>query len=460
MSVELVICTIISKNYLPYARVLADSFREHNRGDVYVLLVDKVDGCFDPAKENFKLIELDALRPLIPDFDKFCFQYTILELNTAAKPYFLEYLFDKYGMKKLVYFDPDILITGNLRELSSLLDTHSMVLTPHLTAPIEDSSKPSEIDIIKAGTYNLGFIALSNKKNSRDHLKWWQKRLHSHCIVAIADGYFVDQKWMDLVPGFYDDVFILREPGYNTAYWNYHCREVTTESGKILVNGKPSYFFHFSGFDPENLEPISKHQNRFTLKDIPAIRPLFELYRDKVLAAGWSTTKGWPYFYDRFDNGVKIPSLARRLILEMGENAAKFGNPFNAGENSFYDWLNAPIDDNQPVLTRYLYELCVRTGHLKAHFPDPRQADRKRYLVWVLMDGKNDFKIDDAFTAGIKVGRYDVGPVPVGQSGNCFVAGLLRLGGLALNPLARRSATVQRWADKLNEAVVNLFKNP
>src|SRR3989304_9994908 len=136
----------------------------------------------------------------------------------------------------------------------------------------------------------------------------------------------------------------------------------------------------------------------------------------------------------------------------MGENPAKFGNPFNAGENIFYDWLNAPIDDNQPVLTRYLYELCVRTGHLKAHFPDPRQADRKRYLVWVLMDGKNDFKIDDAFTAGIKVGRYDVGPVPVGQSGNCFVFPIARLGGPGLRECLSGCPSVQSSADKLNEA--------
>ncbi len=47
----------------------------------------------------------------------FCFQYNVLELNTAAKPYFLSYLLDKTGCQKLVYLDPDILVLHQLDEL-------------------------------------------------------------------------------------------------------------------------------------------------------------------------------------------------------------------------------------------------------------------------------------------------------------------------------------------------------
>lgn len=346
---DLSICTIISKNYLPYARVLTESFLKHNKGEVFVLLVDRVEGYFKPEDEKFKLIEMEEIRDMVPEFDKFCFQYTILELNTAIKPYFLEYLFKKHNMKKLIYFDPDILITDNLGEISRFLDKYSIVLTPHLTAPIEDDYKPGEIEILQAGSFNLGFIALSNTETTAAHLKWWQKRLHNHCVVAIERGLFVDQKWMDLVPGFYDDVFILREPGYNVAYWNYHCRNVRVEGDKFYVNEKPSYFFHFSGFDPENIAPISKHQNRYKIKDLENMRPIFEFYRDKVLANGWSKTKKWPYFYGYFDNGVKISSVARRLFLELVDKSKEFGNPFTTeGHNSFFNWLKK-IDDKKAI---------------------------------------------------------------------------------------------------------------
>ncbi|MEK6758635.1 MAG: hypothetical protein AABY51_02590 [Deltaproteobacteria bacterium] len=350
---DLSICAVISKNYLPYARVLTESFLRYNEGEVYVLLVDKVDGYFKPEDEKFQLVELEDLRGLIPDLEKLCFQYTILELSTAAKPFILDYLFKKYGMKKLVYFDTDILVTGRLDELSRLLDNHSIVITPHLTAPIEDGFVPGEQEILQAGTYNLGFIAVSDTENTRAHLKWWQDRLYERCIVAIEKGLFVDQKWIDLVPGFYDDVLILREPGYNIAYWNFHCRLVSTDGDRFSVNGRPAYFFHFSGFDPENPGPISKHQNRFTLDNLKSVRPIMEFYRDRVLEKGWRQTKNWPYFYGHFDNGAKIPDLARRLYLEMGGAATMFGNPFEASsKNSFFGWLHAAVDEGLSAMTR------------------------------------------------------------------------------------------------------------
>ena len=121
-----------------------------------MLLVDRIDGHFEPQSETFHLTTIDALD--IPDLSRFCFQYTILELNTAVKPYFLSHLLDTYGLKKLIYFDPDIVITENLSELSRLLDQHSIILTPHLTAQIADDYKPSELDILLAGSYNLGFL--------------------------------------------------------------------------------------------------------------------------------------------------------------------------------------------------------------------------------------------------------------------------------------------------------------
>ncbi len=447
------ICTIISKNYLPYARVLAESFLKYNEGEVYVLLVDRVDGYFNPEDEKFKLVELEELRGLVPDLDKFCFQYTILELNTAAKPYFLEYLFKKYGMKKLVYFDPDILVTGRLDEMNRLLDNHSMVLTPHLTAPLDDGFVPGEQEILQAGTYNLGFIALSDTENTRAHIKWWQGRLYERCIVAIEKGLFVDQKWMDLVPGFYDDVFILREPGYNTAYWNYHCRTISAEGDRFSVNGRPAYFFHFSGFNPEKIGPISKHQNRFTLDNLKGVRPVMELYRDRVLANGWGQTKKWPYFYGYFDNGVRIPALARRLYLEMGAKAGSFGNPFEtAGKESFYVWLNSPYSVGSGCLTRLHHAIYQRRADLQAAFPDVAGMHRGLFISWLLTIGKNEYALDE---------RLLEGPIAeAGKEGFSFQrqAGRLlkvsaSLAGKALLPVIKRSPAAHEIVDKVYERI-------
>lgn len=394
---NLAICTIISKNYLPYARVVAESFLQHNKGEVYVLLVDKVDGYFNPSEEKFTLIELNELKDNIPDFEKFCFKYNILELNTAVKPYFLEFLFKKFSPEKLAYFDPDIMITAGLEQVSSILDKYSFVLTPHLTAPIEDEFKPGELEILQAGTYNLGFIALSRNEKVDSFVCWWQRRLQNQCVMAFEKGLFVDQKWVDLLPGFFDDVFILREPGYNVAYWNYHCRDVRKDGDKVLVNGKPSYFFHFSGFDPENIAPISKHQNRFRLDELKGMLPLFEKYRDLVLEKGWNQTKSWPYAYDKFDNGAKIPPFARRLYLDMGEKAKRFGNPFEAGhKGSYFNWLNKPANKGERAITKLLYSIYQSRPDIQRAFPDIFGRNRGSFLAWALIICKKDYGLDDS----------------------------------------------------------------
>ncbi len=396
---DLTICTIVSKNYLPYARVLAESFLEHNDGEVFVLLVDRVDNYFDPSKEKFTLLEVEELRDIIPEFDSFCFKYTILELNTAVKPYLLEYLLKKHGMKKLIYFDPDIMVTESLDELSGHLDNNSMVLTPHITSPIEDEFKPGEVELLQAGTYNLGFIGLSNTDNSIEHLKWWQKRLFDGCVVAIEKGLFVDQKWMDLVPGLYGDVCILREPGYNIAYWNYHCRDVSFDDGKFTVNEKPVYFFHFSGFNPANIEVVSKHQNRFILKTIEGMRPAFELYRDRVYSHGWEEIKGWPYFFDRFDNGVKIPPFLRRVYLDREFGVVRYDNPFDTGaEKSFFKWLNEPVKKRVPEITRILFIIYSVRPELKSAFRDIFRTDKERFHIWLVSYSK-ELQLDCEFLA-------------------------------------------------------------
>ena len=51
-------------------------------------------------------------------------------------------------------------------------------------------------------------------------LRWWRERLRDHCRLDTAHGMFYDQRWLDLVPGLFGDVGVLRDPAYDTAWWN------------------------------------------------------------------------------------------------------------------------------------------------------------------------------------------------------------------------------------------------
>jgi len=403
---ELAGCTIVAKNYLPYARVLAQSFQEHNPGcPFFVLVVDRVEGRFDPAKEAFLTLEAHSLD--IPNSSVLFTKYSVIEASTAVKPYFLQYLFTRHDIERVIYLDPDILVTDSLAPISQLLEQNSFVLTPHLTTPINDRHKPGEFTILQAGAYNLGFIGMRRGVVADRMLAWWQARLYDQCFMAPERGMCVDQKWVDLVPGLFGSTFVLRDAGYNVAYWNLHERRVQGAGDhRYTVNAEPLRFFHFSGIDPENLDPISKHQTRFRLRDLGETKALFERYRDMILRAGWAQTKRWPYTYNSLANGIRIPEVARRLYSELGAAASALPDPFDpASAGSFVDWLNEPVDGRpgSPV-TRLWHRVYQERSDLRAAYPDVFGANADQFFDWILNSGQREYEVDTVFV-----------PVPVAE---------------------------------------------
>ena len=160
-SEKTVVCTVISANYLARARVLMASVaRHHPDWDRHVLLVDEISGRFDPRGEAFSLTEVAELG--IPDARRLFFRYSILELNTAVKPPFLRWLVDERGYDRVIYLDPDIELFAPMEEVSRRLDHGAlMCLTPHLVGRNGDTRKPTELEVLRAGSYNLGFLAVA-----------------------------------------------------------------------------------------------------------------------------------------------------------------------------------------------------------------------------------------------------------------------------------------------------------
>ena len=195
------VCTIIARNYLAHARVLAKSFRAiHPDGTCSVLVIDDPSGFIDPAEEPFELLTIDQIGLDHPE--RMAASYDVMELSTAVKPWLLRTLLDRPGVDSVMYLDPDIRVFDSIEEIERRARGHNVVLTPHFTTPLpRDDRKPSEEDILIAGTYNLGFIALGPGETAHQLLDWWSERLETHCLNDPAQGHFVDQRWIDLAPG-------------------------------------------------------------------------------------------------------------------------------------------------------------------------------------------------------------------------------------------------------------------
>jgi glycosyltransferase involved in cell wall biosynthesis len=382
-------CTIASNNYLAMARVFAESYLEHHPGSrVFVCVVDEPSPAVSYARLPFTPIFARDLG--IPSFRNMAFRYDVMELNTAVKPYFLSYLRDQHGLDRVLYFDPDIVVFDRLDGLEQGLREAPMLLTPHITAPLEDSRSPSERLIRQAGIYNLGFLGVRLEDHTRPFLDWWQRRLYRYCISDPANGLFVDQSWMDLAPAFLEGVRVLRDPIYNLAYWNLAHRFPVQQDGRWMVDGRPVGFFHFSGFDADDIDGVSRHQNRIRLRDREELRPLFEDYRRRLADRGFFSSRDIAYAYGRFDGmpSPPIPRFLRRALARVDPEGRRWPDPFATDtEDSFFAWLEAPDEYAFGALPRGALCLWEERWDLRLAFPDATGGDLPAFARWLRKGG-------------------------------------------------------------------------
>ena len=306
------VMTIASANYLPYVKTLMQSVRDTNpEYRRYLILADKKPLAEVACGDLYDVIEADSLG--IDSFDDMVLRYDVMEFNTAVKPFAIDWLFENTDAANVIYLDPDIRVYRPLRELDTALNEGAAaVVTPHLTRPLEDKKSPNDYNMLQAGVFNLGFIAVSRDIEAREFVRWWSRRLKTQCHADFTRNLFTDQRWVDLAPCYIGKLKVLRNPAYNVAYWNLAQRPVRLGAKMPRINGEQLAFFHFSGLDRNRETVVSKHQDRFGWNDIKPLHRLFRDYRAELKANGWLDAGAVPYHYD-FAGSLKLVPLIRRL---------------------------------------------------------------------------------------------------------------------------------------------------
>lgn len=283
---KLAFCTIATRAFVPWSLVLFEALREHHPNAERVLLyVREPEEAYRlPVIEGVKVIGLDAL--VSAEVEAMLRRrYGLAELCFALKARLLRYCLDHHG-ERAIYLDSDIDVRGPLKEALYALEEGSVVLTPHLDAPIPmDGKVPSNMTILRAGVYNAGFVAVAEREETRRMLDWWDERVARWGFLAPEAGYQGDQKWLDLAPSLFPGTRALRDPGSNVGAWNLHSRQVTGIPGALRVNGVPLAFLHFSGFDPERPHVLSRYQDRHDPADHRVLMDLAHEFAGRVLAA-------------------------------------------------------------------------------------------------------------------------------------------------------------------------------
>jgi hypothetical protein len=311
-------CTIIATNYLASARTLCSSLRRfHPDVPRYVLFIDDYRSAFVASDESFQAISLEEIG--LNGLDLLRFSYDVVELATVVKPHFLKYLFKNFDLSKLIYLDPDILVLNALDQVFEKLNNCNLILTPHLDSGFpDDGYQPDIMVILACGLYNLGFVACRNSAEALRFLDWWEQEIRRRCTRDGSTAHFVDQKVVDVAPLLFEGVYLERGPGYNVAYWNIHSRTISFANGEWFSNNQPLYFFHFSAFNPENAEVLSRNCTRPLSAKNRSILGLLREYRDRLLENDHLTMRRLSYGHSRFVNGEEI-LYATRKYFRMSE---------------------------------------------------------------------------------------------------------------------------------------------
>jgi hypothetical protein len=314
------ICTISTRSHLGFALALLRSAQVHApHASRFLLLVDDPQGAIDLGPLAKVLYPVDVVS--VSRFEELVYKYNAAELCFALKPPLLARLLE-LGYAQAHYVDGDTWLVGDFELVERRLQNANIQLTPHLRAPLPlDGRNPTELSLLRAGTYNAGYVGVSRSVVAREFLDWWSERVRRWGINEPRFGMSGDQKWLDPVPNLFPGVVISLDPGVNAAYWNLSGHRLERQGSSVTIDGQPLVLLHLSGFDPDAPDVLSKFQNRIDSAHHAIISDLLQRYAIQVLEAEHRRWSAQPYVYKRWWHSRFLPiRIARALLFNYRES--------------------------------------------------------------------------------------------------------------------------------------------
>ncbi|WP_258022508.1 glycosyltransferase [Yersinia enterocolitica] len=380
------IFTVSDANYAVMALTMFDSVSEHYpESDLFLFLVGK--GNVDKIDNNINIIYIHDILDDI-DLNQRISYYLQVELATSFRPQCFEHLFSN-NYDSAIYLDPDLYIFRRMTEVDKLLeDGASGVVTPHALKTVRSNvAVAGDETFLKCGIFNLGFLALNCTSETLRMLSWWKDKLKWQCVADSRVGLFVDQKWLDLLPTYFDGFEILKSPLYNLAPWNSeHYSVISDLHGKFYIDNfdNPIAFIHFSGVRRAvNHFSYLKEARKFYLK---------ELKKREFMKLGFINYQ--VVFKPKNINLDKICIFLYKDYVNLTKDTTS--NPLE--DLGFYNYLISNDNEtNLPVYIRKLFDVFpdILIGYVKSN----SGLDFDSIIKWM----KNGFNYDGVVNLGTMI---------------------------------------------------------
>lgn len=325
MSKGVVFFTVCNISYFPKAIVLAKSLYKIEGVKLIIYVADAKTSSL-PLMEYYEIRWL--LEEEIPQFKHLAFMYDVTEFCTCVKPYLTIKLLKDF--QYVIYLDPDICVYSGFSDLYDKLVKWPILLTPHYVTPIDDPQTEYDIGLMRFGSFNLGFYAVNNSKESMNFLNWWSLRCFKLGFAESQFGLSVDQKWVSIAVCFFENIKILFDLGFNMAFWNIHERNLSVKNDIYLVNDQFILkFFHFSSFDVDNPKIVSTRPHFWNKNGRDDLTEICENYA-KLLHENDFGLSNHKYSFDYMSNGDYISPTLRRAYASVYNELNIEHDPFNS----------------------------------------------------------------------------------------------------------------------------------
>jgi glycosyltransferase involved in cell wall biosynthesis len=251
------------------------------------------------------------------------------------------------------------------------------------------------------GDYGRSFIAV--RSGADPFLRSWAERLENETSGVRPE----DRPRGPVLEALFDSVphALIRTPGFAIGYRNLAPESLTKTPQGYETGGNPLRSFDFRGYDPEKPHLLSRHlglEPRILLSKHPALARLCDEYRDKIIrvSAGRNPAKApLPGF---LPSGLRLDPRMLRVYRDAFEKwragrEAEPPSPFGPeGEQGFLKWLNEPLGQSKPAISRYMLAVRADRPDIEKAFPDPLGADAVGFRNWYRLFGLQELEIPAA----------------------------------------------------------------
>lgn len=270
-------CTYGDEKYLPHVLALLSSLRA--QGCTFrLLLLCLTEEAFRRAQplqdDNFRILSIRDLESADPDLYGIKNGRSTIEYYFTCTPCWTRLAMAMEPEAEwMTYLDADLYFYQSPETVMAQLKGYSVGITPHRF--------PESLRHLEAnGKFNVGWVSFRRDANGQQCLEDWRIRCLEWCYDRAENGRYGDQKYLDDWPEQFSGVKVLEDQGINLASWNVGAGKLTVKQDKVLIDGQPLIFYHFSGLRQLKLGFYDPQWSQHELRPCRVLRNL--VYRPYV----------------------------------------------------------------------------------------------------------------------------------------------------------------------------------